>query len=113
MRRHPEIGWEILRGIPFLERASEIVRYHHERWDGTGYPEGLEGEEIPLAARIFAIADALDAITTDRPYRPAAPLAEARKTIAAGAGTQFDPRVVEALGEVPDEVLERIRTGIA
>src|SRR4051812_36631786 len=112
MRRHPLIGWEILRGIPFLERASEIVRHHHERWDGSGYPDGLAGEEIPLAARIFAVADALDAITTDRPYRPAAPLVEARRTIAAAAGTQFDPRVVEALDELGDEVVERIRTGI-
>jgi HD-GYP domain-containing protein (c-di-GMP phosphodiesterase class II) len=113
MRRHPVIGWEILRGIPFLERASEIVKFHHERWDGSGYPDGLEGEEIPLAARIFAVADALDAITTDRPYRPGASLADARKTIVASSGSQFDPRVVEALDQVPDEVLDRIRTGIA
>jgi ribonuclease P protein subunit RPR2 len=113
MRRHPLIGWEILRGIPFLEGASEIVRHHHERWDGKGYPDGLAGEDIPLAARIFSVADALDAITTDRPYRPANSLAEARKTIAAAAGTQFDPRVVAALEEIPDEILERIRTGIA
>ena len=113
MRRHPEIGWEILRGIPFLKRAGEIVRYHHERWDGTGYPEGLAGEAIPLTARIFAVADALDAITTDRPYRPAAPLAEGRATIRKVAGTQFDPRVVDALDEISDETLDRIRTGVA
>ncbi len=113
MRRHPLIGWEILRGIPFLEGASRIVRSHHERWDGSGYPDGLAGEDIPLAARIFAVADALDAITTDRPYRPGASLAEARRTIAAAAGTQFDPSVVEALDEIPDEILDRIRTGIA
>jgi ribonuclease P protein subunit RPR2 len=112
MRRHPLIGWEILAGIPFLERASEIVRHHHERWDGSGYPDGLAGEQIPLAARIFSVADALDAITTDRPYRPAAPLDEARQTIAAEAGSQFDPRVVEAFEGIPDEILERIRTGI-
>ena len=113
MRRHPLIGAEILRGIPFLERASEIVRYHHERWDGTGYPDGLKGEEIPVAARIFAVADALDAITTDRPYRPAASLAEARRAITDGSGSQFDPRVVEALDEIPDALIDRIRTGIA
>jgi ribonuclease P protein subunit RPR2 len=112
MQRHPVIGWEILRGIPFLEGASEIVRHHHERWDGTGYPDGLAGEAIPLAARIFAVADALDAITTDRPYRPAAPLAEARRSIAEVAGGQYDPRVVSALDEIPDETLERVRTGI-
>jgi HD-GYP domain-containing protein (c-di-GMP phosphodiesterase class II) len=113
MRRHPLIGWEILRGIPFLERSSEIVRHHHERWDGSGYPDGLAGEEIPLPARIFAVADTLDAITTNRPYRPAAPLAEARRTIESCAGTQFDPRAVEVFAETPDEVLDRIRTGIA
>jgi HD-GYP domain-containing protein (c-di-GMP phosphodiesterase class II) len=113
MRRHPLIGWEILRGIPFLERSSEIVRHHHERWDGSGYPDGLAAEAIPLAARIFAVADALDAITTNRPYRPAAPLAEARRTIESCSGTQFDPRAVEAFVETPDEVIDRIRTGIA
>jgi putative nucleotidyltransferase with HDIG domain len=113
MRRHPVIGWEILRGIPFLEQASEIVRSHHERYDGGGYPDGLAGADIPLAARIFAVADALDAITTDRPYRPAAPVGEARQTIARAAGGQFDPSVVEALAEVPDESIERIRTRIA
>jgi response regulator RpfG family c-di-GMP phosphodiesterase len=113
MRRHPLIGWEILRGIPFLERSSEIVRHHHERWDGSGYPDGLAGEGIPLAARIFAVADALDAITTNRPYRPAAPLAEARRTIESCSGTQFDPRAVEAFVETPDEVIDRIRIGIA
>jgi putative nucleotidyltransferase with HDIG domain len=111
MRRHPVIGWEILRGIPFLEQAGQIVRSHHECYDGGGYPDGLAGEDIPLAARIFAVADALDAITTDRPYRPAAALSEARESITRGAGAQFDPRVVEALAEIPDETIERIRTG--
>jgi putative nucleotidyltransferase with HDIG domain len=113
MRRHPVIGWEILRGIPFLEQASQIVRSHHERYDGGGYPDGLAGADIPLAARIFAVADALDAITSDRPYRPAAPVGEARRAIARAAGAQFDPRVVGALAEVPDESIERIRTRIA
>jgi putative nucleotidyltransferase with HDIG domain len=111
MRRHPEIGFEILRGIPFLENAALIVLRHHECWDGSGYPGGLSGEAIPLAARVFAVADALDAITTDRPYRPGRPLHEARRHIGAGAGRQFDPRVVAALDELPDAVLERIRTG--
>jgi putative nucleotidyltransferase with HDIG domain len=112
MRRHPEVGWEILRGIPFLREAAEIVRSHHERWDGTGYPDGLRGEEIPLAARIFAVVDALDAITTERPYRPASPLPEARAAIESSAGEQFDPGVVAALGDVPDGTLERIRREI-
>jgi HD-GYP domain-containing protein (c-di-GMP phosphodiesterase class II) len=113
MHRHPVIGAEIVGGVPFLEPAAAIVRSHHERFDGSGYPDGLAGEDIPLAARIFAVADALDAITTDRPYRPAASMAEARQAIASGAGTQFDPRAVEALAEVPDEELERIRSEIA
>jgi HD-GYP domain-containing protein (c-di-GMP phosphodiesterase class II) len=112
MCRHPVIGWEILHGIRFLAGAGEIVRHHHERFDGDGYPEGLAGEEIPLTARIFAVADTLDAITTDRPYRRAATLAGAREEIAREAGRQFDPAVVAVLADVPDEVLDRIRTGI-
>jgi putative nucleotidyltransferase with HDIG domain len=112
MHRHPVIGWEILKAIPFLESAAGIVRAHHERFDGKGYPDGLAGEEIPLEARIFAVADALDAITTDRPYRQAVSLAEARQVIAKGSGTQFDPSVVETLAEVPDDALERIKAEI-
>jgi putative nucleotidyltransferase with HDIG domain len=110
MRRHPVIGYEILRQVPFLEEAARIVRSHHERYDGGGYPDGLAGEEIPLAARLFAIADAFDAITTERPYRLAAPIAEARRTIAGGAGKQFDPAAVAALDALPDEVLETIQS---
>jgi HD-GYP domain-containing protein (c-di-GMP phosphodiesterase class II) len=112
MRRHPVIGAEIVGGVPFLAGAAEIVRTHHERFDGSGYPDGLAGEEIPLAARIFAVADALDAITTDRPYRPAAPLSEARASIAAESGNHFDPAVVAVFDEVPDDVLETIRSEI-
>ena len=112
MRRHPVIGAEIVADVPFLEHAARIVRTHHERFDGSGYPDGLAGDQIPLAARIFAVADALDAITTDRPYRPAASLPEARASIAAAAGTHFDPAVVAVLDEVPDAVLEQIRTEI-
>lgn len=112
MRRHPVIGAEILEGIPFLDAARAVVRHHHERWDGSGYPDGLAGEEIPLSARVFAVADAVDAITTERPYRSAQPFAAARAAIAAGAGTQFDPRVVDAFASVADDVLERIRREI-
>ncbi len=111
MRRHPVIGYEIVRGIDFLAEAAQIVRHHHERWDGSGYPDGLAGEEIPLAARIFAVVDTLDAMTTDRPYRPGSPLGQARVEIRGMAGTQFDPAVVDALDAIPDESLERIRTG--
>jgi ribonuclease P protein subunit RPR2 len=109
MRSHVVKGWEIVKGVPFLERAAEIVRSHHERWDGTGYPDGLVGEEIPLAARIFAVADTLDALTTDRPYRDGVSMAEAREVIAGGSGTQFDPAVVAELNKAPDEILESIR----
>jgi putative nucleotidyltransferase with HDIG domain len=109
MSQHPVIGWEILREIDFLAEAKEVVRWHHERWDGNGYPDGLAGEDIPLAARVFAVADTLDAITTDRPYRKGSPLPEARRIIDSEAGAQFDPDVVEALAKVPDETIERIR----
>jgi len=97
MRRHPQVGHDILAGISFLGPAAEIVLCHHERWDGTGYPQGLAGEGIPLGARIFAVADALDAITSDRLYRAAASFETAFAEIARCAGTQFDPRVVKAL----------------
>jgi HD-GYP domain-containing protein (c-di-GMP phosphodiesterase class II) len=108
MARHPVIGSEIIRGIEFLGDAALVVRSHHERWDGTGYPDGLAGDEIPLVARVFAIADVLDALTTDRPYRPASSLAVARKMIREASGTQFDPRMVEAFGTIPDSVFQRI-----
>ena len=85
------------------------MRAHHERWDGSGYPDGLSGEDIPLAARIFAVADTLDALTTDRPYRTASSMGEAREVIAGGPGSQFDPGVVDELRATPDDVLERIR----
>ena len=112
MRTHPVVGWEILARIPFLDAARAVVRHHHERWDGTGYPDRLAGEDIPLSARVFAVADALDAITTERPYRTAQSFEAARTAIAAGAGTQFDPDAVEALGSVRDETLDRIRREI-
>jgi putative nucleotidyltransferase with HDIG domain len=108
MAQHPLIGSEIVAGIEFLSEAAQVVRSHHERWDGNGYPDGLRGEEIPLAARVFAVADVLDALTTDRPYRPALALTEARRMIIAAGGTQFDPRVIEAFESIPDEVFEEI-----
>lgn len=96
MRRHPAMGYRILAQVPYLRPAAKIVLAHHERWDGAGYPRGLEGEEIPLGARIFAVCDTYDAIISDRPYRrgqsPDAALAEILRC----AGSQFDPRVVEA-----------------
>jgi HD-GYP domain-containing protein (c-di-GMP phosphodiesterase class II) len=109
MRRHTVIGADIVADIAFLGSARDVIRFHHERWDGGGYPDGLSGEDIPLAARVFAVADALDAVTTDRPYRPGRSLAAARAEIYGGAGTQFDPAVVEAFRTVPDERLREIR----
>ena len=109
VRRHPVIGSEILRDVDFLGEGKLVVRHHHERWDGRGYPDGLRGDDIPLAARVFAVADALDALTTDRPYRPASTFADARTVVRAGAGTQFDPAVVAAYEEVPDETFAGLR----
>ena len=108
MEQHPAIGAEIVRDIPFLGEAVKVVRSHHERWDGTGYPDGLAGEEIPLVARVFAVADVLDALTTNRPYRPASTLAVARRMIREGSGSQFDPKVVTAFMTLPDETFERV-----
>ncbi len=89
--QHPVVGAEILRDVDFLGEGKLVVRHHHERWDGTGYPDGLAGDEIPLAARVFSVADTLDALTTDRPYRPASDWDEARREIHRFTGTQFDP----------------------
>jgi ribonuclease P protein subunit RPR2 len=108
MRQHPLIGAHIVRGIDFLGAAADVVRHHHERWDGQGYPDGLSGEQIPLAARVFAVADVLDALTTKRPYRRASSLGVAREIITEQAGAQFDPRVVDAFNSIPDATFERI-----
>ncbi|HWH93505.1 MAG TPA: HD-GYP domain-containing protein [Baekduia sp.] len=109
MERHPLVGWEILREIDFLGEAKLVVRHHHERWDGAGYPDGLAGDLIPLAARVFAVADVLDALTTLRPYRAPSELMEARGMIEEASGTQFDPEVVTAFMEIPAERLDQIR----
>ena len=94
MRAHPTIGAKIVEPIRFLADAVEIVRYHHERWDGQGYPSGLAGEGIPLAARIFSVVDSFDAMTEyDRPYRRAMSPERAFQQIRDGSGTQFDPSV--------------------
>lgn len=106
------IGWEIVRDVEFLGEARDVVRSHHERWDGTGYPDQLAGEAIPLAARVFAVADTLDALTTDRPYRTASTFAEAREIIRENAATQFDPAIVEGLDHISDAELERLRADI-
>ncbi|HEU5299957.1 MAG TPA: PAS domain S-box protein [bacterium] len=97
MRQHPVFAFQLLNPIPHLRHALDIPLYHHEKWDGTGYPQGLKGEQIPLAARIFAVADVWDALRSDRPYRKAWPEEQARAYIASQAGKHFDPRVVETL----------------
>ena len=96
MLAHPVIGEEILLFVDGMQRVATIVRYHQERWDGTGYPDGLRGEDIPLAVRILTVADAFGAIVNDRPYRSGRPSVEAISEIRQHAGTQFDPAVVEA-----------------
>jgi HD-GYP domain-containing protein (c-di-GMP phosphodiesterase class II)/NAD(P)-dependent dehydrogenase (short-subunit alcohol dehydrogenase family) len=111
--QHPVIGSEILRDVEFLGDGKLVVRHHHERWDGTGYPDRLAGEAIPLAARVFAVADALDALTTDRPYRRGTRFARARDEIRSHAGSQFDPGVVAALETIPDARFAELRDGVA
>ncbi|MGA9392025.1 MAG: HD domain-containing phosphohydrolase [Candidatus Sulfotelmatobacter sp.] len=112
MREHCFKGYQIVKKIPFLADACEIVYSHQEHFDGSGYPRGLKGEEIPLGARIFSVADTLDAIISDRPYRRARTFAEARKEIQAWAGRQFDPEVVKAFQQMPDKIFEHLRTEI-
>ncbi len=112
MRQHCMLGFQIVRKIPFLREAAEIVYSHQEHYDGGGYPRQLHGEEIPLGARIFSIADTLDAITSDRPYRPGSPFSSARIEIARCSGTQFDPKVVNAFLSVSVKVWEELRDAI-
>ena len=101
MKRHPEFGAQIISGIPFLEDVARIVRHHHERWDGMGYPDGLKGDRIPLGARIFAVGDSFDAMTSDRPYRRGLLIDAAREEIRRCANSQFDPAVVTAFLSIP------------
>lgn len=100
MKRHTSLGYEILAPIPFLQETLDIPYCHHERWDGTGYPRGLKGEEIPLVARIFAVIDVWDALCSDRPYRKAWPEQQARTYIQSLSGTHFDPQVVDTFLEL-------------
>lgn len=108
MKEHPQHGQQILRGIEFLQGASRVVAQHHEKWDGTGYPLGLRQEEIDICARIFAVADAFDAITSDRVYRRGKSYEAAAQELDDWAGRQFDPKVVEAFHRVPKEDWEEL-----
>ena len=103
MRTHPLIGAQIVAPISFLSGAVELIRHHHERFDGNGYPGGLRGEEIPLAARVFSVVDSFDAMTSDRPYRGPMGIERALTEIRAGAGTQFDPEVVRVFVQMIED----------
>ncbi len=109
MRRHPELGYRMLRHIRFLEPALDIVLCHQERWDGSGYPRGLRGEQIPLGARIFAVVDTFDAMTSDRPYRAALPIETARDEVRRFSGVQFEPRIAETFLDIPESTWRAIR----
>lgn len=113
MREHCTRGYHMLRKIPFLSGAAEIVFCHQEHFDGSGYPSGLAGREIPVGARIFAVADTLDAITSDRPYRKARSFDAAREEVLRCSGTQFDPAVVEAFLKIPNELWQELRSEIS
>ena len=95
MRKHPTYAYDLLRPIAYLRFALDIPYCHHEKWDGSGYPRGLKGSQIPLAARIFAVVDVYDALTSDRPYRDGWPKAKVLEHIRSQSGTYFDPHVVE------------------
>jgi putative nucleotidyltransferase with HDIG domain len=112
MREHCTRGYLILRKIPFLSEAAEIVRTHQEHYDGSGYPTGLRGNEIPIGARIFSVADTLDAITSDRPYRKARSFDAAQQEVLRCSGSQFDPSVVEIFLKIPNELWNELRSEI-
>ena len=109
MQHHAQIGYDLVKGIPFLADAAEIIFAHHERCDGSGYPRGLKTQEIPTGARIFALADTFDAMTSDRPYRRALPFQASREVIERGAGKQYDSQVARVFLSIPDETWEVIR----
>jgi putative two-component system response regulator len=100
MRRHPTYAYDMLSPIAYLHRALEIPFYHHERWDGSGYPHGVKGEDIPLVARLFAIVDVWDALSTDRPYRKKMPRSEVIKYLRDNSGKLFDSKLVEVFMSV-------------
>ena len=112
MRTHCEIGYNVLTRVPFLREAADIVLAHHEFFDGAGYPRGLRGEQIPLGARIISIANALDAMLSDCPYRSALPMSHGREEIRCCAGTQFDPKIVEVFLTIPEKHWVELRQNL-
>ncbi len=113
MKKHPDYGFSMLKNIGYLRAAADIVHQHQEKWNGTGYPQGLKGEQIVVGARLFCVADTLDAIVSDRPYRKGSPLEVAIREIGRLGGTQFDPRAVEVFLSIPPSEWTRIREEIA
>ncbi len=109
MRKHPEIGYNILKGIDFLESSLGVVLSHHERFDGKGYPRGLKGNDIPLEARIFSVVDTFDTMTTNRPYREAVSLERAFQEVTSCSGSQFDPDVVACFMRIPEQQWQHVR----
>lgn len=109
IKEHPLLGYEMIKGLDFLKRPALVVLYHHERYDGAGYPFGLSQGAIPLEARIFSLADTLDAITSDRPYRKRKGFQEALEEIRRGSGCQFDPFLVDVMLEIPKKYWEKTR----
>jgi HD-GYP domain-containing protein (c-di-GMP phosphodiesterase class II) len=112
LREHCRYGYQIVRKIPFLEAAAEIILSHHEFWDGTGYPRGLREQQIPIGARIFAVAAALEEMTTESRRHPAQPLNAAKEEIQSGSGRQFEPAVVNAFLSMPDHIWGDLRREI-
>jgi putative nucleotidyltransferase with HDIG domain len=106
---HPGIGADMIKSIGFLENVGRLIRYHHERFNGTGYPDGLAFEKIPIGARIISVADAFDAMTCDRVYRPGMSYDEAIRRLIEGKGTQFDPKMVDCFIDVWENVLDNGR----
>jgi HD-GYP domain-containing protein (c-di-GMP phosphodiesterase class II) len=103
MQQHVQTGYDLVKQIPFLADAAELIRTHHERYDGSGYLRGLKAEQIPIGARIFAVADSLDAITSERPYRSALPFEEGFSIIHTGSGRLYDPQVTGAFFTISKE----------
>ena len=113
MRRHPNYALDMLAHIPYLQPALEIPYCHHEHWDGSGYPRGLKGEEIPLAARIFSVVDVWDALVSERPYRAAWPREQVRAHLRSSAGKELDKRIVEAFLKIEPYLYSNMFNGVA
>jgi len=110
MQKHTAYGYEVLKSIPFVKEAALVVKYHHEKYDGAGYPAGLKGEEIPLSARIFKVADAFDVMASYRPYKKPYSYQQICEEFIRCSGSHFDPQVVEAFLRIPSEEWEVIRS---